>query len=253
MKAIVLDVGNSHLRAKLWTGPACRATLQADPPLLETAFRIETRRALADLPLLRGEIDRLLEREGRPPLVLASVVPTLTDAIAALRADLRIIDHGSSLPFDLQVDEPEAVGPDRLCNLAAACAAGLKDAVIVDAGTATTFDILQDGAFVGGLIAPGMAFAAQQLGEVAARLQPQPFGRRELTPGRNTADAMAIGAWQVGYSGVEATLAALECRWPQSRTILTGGLGYHFRKSPRIFDADWTLRGAAHLAGIVST
>ena len=119
------------------------------------------------------------------------------------------------------------MGADRLCNVAAAAAAGLGSALIVDAGTATTFDLLLDGVFVGGLIAPGMAFAARCLGERAARLAPVPFAAAPLAAGRSTAEAMAAGGWHAGMGGVRHIVAGLLARHGRLPVIVTGGLGAH--------------------------
>lgn len=253
MKAILIDIGNSQVRAKVWTGADTAPSLVPDPRPLDPLHVAPTASALSDPALFRGELDRLLEQHGRPRLVLVSVVPRLTEACAAVAPDLTVIDERSPLPFASDVDELAAVGPDRLANVAAACAAGCRDAIVVDAGTATTFDVLQDGRFRGGWIAPGMAFAARKLGEAAARLEPQPFGPRPAAPGRNTADAMAAGAWHVGVGGVESALAALLRTVPAAEVILTGGLAGFLPAAGRHLDPDWTLRGAAFLTGLAAS
>lgn len=252
MKAILVDIGNSQVRVRAWTEEDAGARIGRANAPLETIHSGPTQQALDDPALLRGELARLLEAHGRPPLVLVSVVPVLVEACRAVEPALTVIDETSPLPFAADVEDLAAVGADRLCNVAAACAAGWRDALVVDAGTATTFDILEEGRFRGGWIAPGMAFAARKLGEEAARLEPQPFGPRPLEPGRSTGDAMAAGAWHVGLGGVEAAISALSDRYPRARVVVTGGLARFLEADSRFFDPDWTLRGAAHLAGLTS-
>ncbi len=118
---------------------------------------------------------------------------------------------------------------------------------MVDAGTATTFDLLDGGAFKGGLIAPGMAFAAAKLGEYAARLAPVPFGPCPLEVGTDTAGAMAAGAWHTSFFGVNGTIEALLKAYGPRPVILTGGLGRFLAVEGRHVDPFWTLRGAGWL------
>jgi type III pantothenate kinase len=139
---------------------------------------------------------------------------------------------------------------DRLCNVAAAAAAGLGSALIVDAGTATTFDILLDGSFIGGMIAPGMASAAAGLATQTARLDPVPFGPAAWTAGNDTESAMRAGAWHTGVGGIRHTVKGLVDRYGPLPVILTGGLGVHLVDAGWYFDPHWTLRGAAILSKV---
>ncbi|MHB8080338.1 MAG: type III pantothenate kinase, partial [Candidatus Krumholzibacteriia bacterium] len=123
-----------------------------------------------------------------------------------------------------------------------------RDALVVDAGTATTFDLLADGRFRGGLIAPGMAFAARCLGEEAARLSPAPFAPCPLEVGITTAAALQAGAFHVGVRGVLGVVDGLLERYGPRPVAVTGGLGPYLARAGWLHDPDWTLRGALHLA-----
>jgi type III pantothenate kinase len=235
VQALIVDAGNTRTLAVAWPGDAALPRLGAEPPPLDEVAAWE-RGAAGDLP-------------GAPdlPVVLVSVVPRETDRLRAARPDLIVVDHRSPLPFALEVAEPSAVGPDRLANVAAARAAGLDDALVVDAGTATTFDLLDAGRFLGGMIAPGMAFAARRLGEDAARLAPVSFGPADWTVGRDTAAAMAAGAWHAGTEGVRGVIRGILAEYGDRPVILTGGLGRHLAWPGAHHDSHWTLRGAAFL------
>jgi type III pantothenate kinase len=171
----------------------------------------------------------------------------VSEVLRAALPGLRSVDHTWRFPFGVRVDRPETVGPDRFCNMAAAVASGLSDAIVEDAGTATTIDVLRDGDFVGGLIAPGMAFAARKLQEEGAMLWRVPFERTELVPGRDTASALAIGAYQVGVRGIVGAVEGLLKDLPAAQVVVTGGLGVHVARGDWLHDPDWTLRGLAAL------
>lgn len=190
------------------------------------------------------------------PVAVASVVPLVGDPLLAALPGARPADHRAALPFETTVVRPEAVGADRYCNMTAAVAAGWRHALVVDAGTATTFDVLRDGVFVGGLIAPGLDFAGRALGERAARLEPVAIEPTIATPRTDTAGALAAGSYLVGAYGVLGVIAALlEVAGPIP-VVFTGGLAPLIRRCAGLppsaadwtWDPDWTLRGAALLA-----
>ena len=238
MNALLVDVGNSKIAVarialvegamvgpleRVWTGETPRGDAA------------ETTAAVAAF------------HQDDEPVGLTSVVPHVSEALGVTLPGLRSVDHTWIFPFAMAVDGPETVGADRFCNMAAAAASGLNDAIVVDAGTATTIDVLRDGIFVGGLIAPGMAFAAQKLQEEGARLWTVPFAPADLEPGRDTTAALAIGAFQVGTRGIIGTVEGLLAMQPDARVVLTGGLGGHLVRDGWSHDPDWTLRGLAAL------
>lgn len=254
MQTLILDAGNTRINGAVWEDGAGRPFL-VEPAGVALAPPVPLRAAGPfDHPngvgpaAFQASFSRVHEGLGRPSVVLATVVPEIMDL---LPSDVRpeVVDHTSDLPFVLDVLEPAQVGPDRLCNVAAAAGAGLGRALIVDAGTATTFDVLVDGVFTGGMIAPGMAFAAEKLGQTAARLDPVPFGPAGWAAGRDTGAAMAAGAWHAGTGGVRAVVAGLLDHYGELPVIVTGGLGRFLTDQGWYWDPDWTLRGAAIISG----
>jgi len=254
LSVLILDVGNSKTRLVGWrggdqdprqVGRGDGAVLPAAAPLLELGVVPTPATANDDyvvaLSQLRAPYIDL-------PVILTAVVPTVVNTLRAKWSSLIVVDHRCRLPFRLALADPAAIGTDRLCNIAAAAASGCDRALVVDAGTATTFDLLLDGEFVGGLIAPGMALAAACLGENTAQLDPVPFAPCALAPGRDTTSALQAGAYHVGIGGVEAVIAGLNRKYGPMPVIVTGGLGGHLVGSDRLWDPDWTLRGAAVLA-----
>jgi len=241
---MLIDVGNSSI------------TIAADPDASGNVEFVETHALPADSASEQSLITRVSELTldfDSSRTAISSVVPRLTGLLREALPGCFVVDHETAFPFALAVADPAAVGADRFCNLAAAAAEGWTTALVVDAGTATTFDVLRDGVFVGGLIAPGLRLAADALGARAARLPqvaPRPL---PATPAPDTVGAMAAGAYHVGARGVLGTLEALRADLADPPVVLTGGL------APLIIDAHaggsgawrhdplWTLRGLAYL------
>ncbi len=214
----VLDAGNSHIKGH-------RIPLGGGLPDWSAAF-----------------LWRLLAEEEP---VLVSVIPAFTDLFVRRYPAGMVVGRVVDLPFPHDIRQPETVGPDRWANVAAAVGAGLQDALIVDAGTATTVDLLRAGRFVGGLIAPGLAFAARCLAAHGALLPETAFGPQPADVGRDTTEALQRGAWLAGTGGVEAMLSRLMEKYGPLPVILTGGLGPHLMAPGRHLDSLWTARGAA--------
>jgi len=250
-QTIIIDAGNTRVRWARWESTSALSAQVELHTLAPLAGLGEMRAAQA----VQGEefiasMSESFSAADKTELVLTSVVPQLDSLVREAWPFVRVVNHRCELPFGLALDEPAAVGADRLCNIAAAAACGWARALVVDMGTATTFDLLLDGEFVGGLIAPGMGFAAACLGREAAQLPTVPFVRCALVPGSNTAAAMQAGAYHVGRGGVEAVIVALCQQYGPLPVVLTGGLGAELAGPDRLLDPDWTLRGAAVLAGL---
>jgi len=233
---LLINVGNSRTVAVLADrrGEVTREVLVRPTPSTEMEAEALAMRLAAERP---SDLD----------VGVASVVPLVTTALGLLVPDMQVVDHSCHMPFDVTLEQPETVGADRWCNVAAAVDAGFDEALIVDAGTATTIDVLSGGVFVGGLIAPGMAFAAQALQESGARLWKVPFEAVDLRPGRHTEEALQIGAFHVGVHGVLGTVAGLLMQYPGARVVLTGGLGHFLRCSGWALEPQWTFRGLTRL------
>ncbi len=240
---ILVDVGNTDtVVARLAGGIAGEGLPAGAPQFLLREPTPDTGSAREELA-----VRILAARTAAETVAVCSVVPAVTGTLTGAAPDVVAVDHTWDFPFGVAVDEPASVGADRWCNVAAATAAGHGQALVVDAGTATTIDVLADGAFVGGLIAPGMAFAARQLQTRAARLQEVPFAPCPLVPGRDTAAALQAGAYHVGVHGVVGVVQALLATRPDARVVLTGGLGGYLVRPGWKHDPAWTLRGLSVL------
>ena len=155
--------------------------------------------------------------------------------------------------FPIRVDRPEEVGADRLLNALAAHQRFGGPLVVVDFGTATTFDVVdRDGAYVGGVIAPGVNFSIEALHAAAARLPRIGISRPKSVIGRSTVPAMQSGVFW-GYVGmVEGLVARISAEFGAPlRVVATGGLAPLFAEGVPVIghiEPDLTLDGLRELA-----
>lgn len=154
----------------------------------------------------------------------------------------------------LDVEEPHAVGADRALNAIAAHAAHPGDLIVVDFGTAATFDVVDyTGAYKGGIIAPGINLSLDALVTAAAKLPriaiEAPVSKTVI--GRNTADQMHIGIYWGYIAMIEGLVARIKAEIGRPvRVIATGGLAILFEKHTQVFDSieqDLTITGLAML------
>ena len=138
--------------------------------------------------------------------------------------------HDSPWPFVLDIESPETTGPDRLCAAAAPACEGVTDAVIIDAGTAVTIDILRGGAFTGGAIMPGLDMMLHSLSERTSalphiRIEPEAV---TTVPGRETVSAIRAGVLGAYRGGVGKLLELSVDRFVNLPPVfLTGGDAGH--------------------------
>ncbi len=150
--------------------------------------------------------------------------------------------------FEIKTINPEGVGADRLLNALAAHTHYQGPLVVVDFGTATTFDVVDEtGAYVGGVITPGINLSIEALHQAAARLPRIGIGRPQAVIGRDTVPAMQSGIYW-GYIGlIEGLLVRIEGEFGSPlKAIATGGLAPLFAEGTSKFtaiDPDLTLEG----------
>ncbi len=225
---LALDIGNTNVTIGVLRAGALVATRRAATDRTATSDEIE---------LL---LDGLLRLDGLATadidaIALASVVPALTAAIESIasRRDLQLLVAGvGSVPLAVRVDRPGEVGADRLVNALAAARLYGTPSVVVDLGTATTFDcVAADGAYVGGAIAPGLALGLEALAARTAKLPRIELRAPDRAIGRDTITAMQSGivlghvALVTGLLGrLRAELAETNgVREDEVQAILTGG------------------------------
>jgi len=162
--------------------------------------------------------------------VISSVVPSLTaiyvEACKNLfHCDPLIVDYLTSA-LRTNVVNPEEIGADRICNVIAAINLHGTPGVVVDFGTATTYDVIDpDGVFIGGAIAPGIDVSARYLFESAALLRETAFTIPDSPIGKDTATNLQAGIMFGAIDEVEGMLSRIvkETGWPKVKVLLTGG------------------------------
>lgn len=155
--------------------------------------------------------------------------------------------------FAIKVDNPDEVGADRLANALAGRAQYSGPMVIADFGTATTFDVVdKDGAYLGGVIAPGINLSIEALHHAAARLPRIGIGRPQAVIGRSTVPAMQSGIYW-GYVGlIEGIVSRIKAEYGgPMKVIATGGLAPLFAEGTLVLEhiePELTLEGLRLLA-----
>src|SRR3954470_24504436 len=210
-------------------------------------------------------LHQLLELEGYhssdvSAVIIGTVVPRALHNLEVLASkyfhvEPLIAGQGAAAwPLQLDVDEPQNVGADRALNVIAAHAKHPGDLIVIDFGTATTFDVVDpSGAYKGGIIAPGINLSLDALVSAAAKLPRIAIEAPKDTSvvGRTTESQMLIGI----YWGYVAMLEGLAERMKRelgrpAKVIATGGLATLFDKHTDVFDAiepDLTIQGLSLL------
>ena len=163
---------------------------------------------------------------------ISSVVPKLTDVyVETIRnlfhMDAHIISY-TNAGITLSVDAPQDVGVDRICNVAAAKELAGMPAIVGDIGSATNYDVVdENGAFIGGAIAPGIEVAAHNLIQKAALLSEATFVVPETTVGTNTESNLQSGIMLGAIDVVDGMFARMidELKWKDHHILVTGGFG----------------------------
>ena len=185
--------------------------------------------------------------------IVASVVPPLNGAMTFMinkyfGVEPIFVEPGVKTGIAIHVDNPLEVGADRIVNCAAAHDRYGGPTVIVDFGTATTFDVVTENAeFIGGVIAPGLNISAEALFARAARLPRVDVKRPDRVIGTNTVVNMQSGIY-FGYLGlVDGILSRIKLEVPElKRVVATGGLATLFAEESEHIDEvdpELTLKG----------
>lgn len=248
---LVIDAGNTNIVFAVHDGTSWRGTWRIATDAQRTSDEYGV---WLGFLLARAEIRP--EQIGRA--VIGTVVPAALYHLRRLCRDWFAIEPLIARAeldwgFAVRVDNPNEVGADRLLNALAAHQTYGGPLIVIDFGTATTFDVVgSDGAYLGGIISPGINLSVEALHQAAARLPRIGIGRPQQVIGTSTIPAMRSGIYWGYVSLVEGLVSRIEAEYGRSmKTIATGGLAPLIAEgASRIehTDADLTLEGLRLLA-----
>jgi type III pantothenate kinase len=245
---LALDVGNTEITVGVFLGD----NLEAHWRLTTNPDRTPDEWGSA--------IGGFLLQAGHSPnevraVCMASVAPTVTQSVVEGIALITgrttlLVDARSPLPVKLDVDEPLTVGADRIVNVLAAVELFKADSIVVDFGTATTFDcVTEDARFLGGAIMPGLRTSADQLTRRAAKLPATELRAPSRVIGRRTEECIQAGVLFGTADAVDGIVRRITAEWPggkKPRVVATGGLAAivaPLTTTIELTDPDLTLRG----------
>lgn len=255
---LAIDAGNTNIVFALVEGGEIRARwrIATDPRRTADEYSVWLYQLLA----LEG-----LSKEDVEAVIIGTVVPRATHNLEVLSSkyfDIEPLIAGqgrAAWPIALEVDEPHNVGADRALNAIAAHAKYKGDLIIVDFGTATTFDVVgSDGAYRGGIIAPGINLSIDALVSAAAKLPRIAIEapKDDSVIGKTTESQMLIGVYWGYVAMIEGLLERLKAQIGRPVTVVgTGGLAILFDQRTDVFDAvepDVTIQGLSLLYEKVS-
>ena len=159
-----------------------------------------------------------------------------------------VIGENVELGMTARITKPSEAGADRLVNAIGAHLMYPGDLIVIDSGTATTFDVIAaDGAFEGGAIAPGINLSLQALHEAAAMLPRIAIQRPDRVIGKDTVTNMQSGVFWGYVALIEGMVARIKAEWGKPMTVIgTGGVASLFEGATHSidrFDPDLTIRG----------
>ena len=249
---LAIDIGNTNVVAGIYDGDkligSCRTISQHDMTADQAGSCFDD--LLVRYDLTPQKIDKV---------VIGSVVPPLTTVFDEATRDLFDIDPiivtaRIKLPVKIEIDQPDEVGADRIANSAAAFERYGGPAIVVDFGTATTFDIVSvDGTYIGGVIVPGPETSMAELARRAAKLFDVRIEPPEQVVGKSTAGALQSGLFFGTVGQVDYIIERIidETGFKNCTIVATGGLAGGIEKHSRHItqvDPNLTLDGLRLIA-----
>ncbi|MFL5567090.1 MAG: type III pantothenate kinase [Gemmatimonadaceae bacterium] len=245
---VVFDVGNSEITIGIFDG----SELVSHWRLTTAAPRTADELALLIRSIVGPDVATPGGMEGS---AICSVVPAITPMLAEAcemcfgRAPV-MIDARAKLPIKLDVEEPFTVGADRIANTLAASRIHKEDAIVVDLGTATTYDcITADGTFLGGVIQPGIIISADTLFRRTAQLPATEIVAPKRVIARRTDECIRAGVLYGAVDSIDGIVRRIKKEWPAKGVplvIATGGMAETVRPHSaelEVVDPFLTLKG----------
>lgn len=238
---LAIDIGNTHTVFGVYHGKK----LLADWRVTSNHQRTEDEVGSQFLLFLE---DRKISRSKIDGIGISSVVPNLTDIFAAMakkyfHVEPVIISSELGLGIKIHYDDPSSVGADRLCNAIAGYAKYGGPLIIVDFGTATTFDVVaSNGDYLGGVIAPGIETSAADLHRRAAKLPKVELHFPKKIIGTDTVGSMQAGILYGALDALEGMIHRLQSEvkrreGKRAKVVATGGFSELMSKHSKLIEA----------------
>jgi len=247
---LAVDVGNTNTVFALYRGRTALGQWRVSTVRERTAD--EYAAALIQLMSLKGHgPDRVADA------VISSVVPQALPPLKSMCNEFfdctaRVVGENLAITIPIAIDNPREVGADRLVNGVAAYARYGGPLIVLDFGTATTFDVIdQDGRYCGGVIATGINLSLEALHRAAAMLPRVAVERPPQVIGGSTVSAMQSGVYWGYVSLIEGVVARIKVEYGAPMTVVaTGGLAGLFAGATEVIehvDRDLTMAGLVEL------
>ena len=243
---LAIDVGNTNSVIALFEGDTPKSVWRTSTSSTRTADEYAV--WLSGLMAMAGR-----RFEDVSDCIISNVVPQSLFHLRNLsrryfNCEPFVISHDNIPGVAVRIPKPSEAGADRLVNAVGAFIAHGGPLVVVDSGTATNFDVVgADGAFEGGVIAPGINLSMQALHDAAARLPRVAIERPPQVIGKDTVGAMQTGVFWGYVSLIEGVIERIKTEYDQSlKVVATGGIASLFQGATDcvdVFDADLTIRG----------
>ena len=220
---LAIDAGNTNITLGVFQGSELRAN-----------WRLITDRA-GTADDYGNQVGKLFDQAGInikevEAVIVASVVPQLDQTLklmseSYLQLTPLFVDHTTNTGLKILYDEPSELGADRIVDAVAAVEKYGPPCIVVDFGTATTFNAISSNReYLGGIIAPGIMTSAEALFSRAAKLPRVPIERPRNVIGKSTVEAMKSGIYY-GYAGlIDRLIEQIREEMGDAKVIVTGGL-----------------------------
>ena len=238
---LAIDIGNTHTVFGIYRGAKLMVDWRVTSMLQRTEDEVGT------------QVRLFLKEAGIPAksiqgVGISSVVPNLTDIFSMMArkyfaANPLIISSSLDLGFKIHYDDPNSVGADRLCNAVSGYAAFGGPLIIIDFGTATTYDVLsRSGDYLGGVIAPGIETSAVDLHRRAAKLPKIELHFPKSVIGRDTVSSMQAGILYGAVDSMEGLVERIQSEieiheGKKAIVVATGGFSELMAKQSRMITA----------------
>jgi len=251
---LTIDIGNSHSVIGVFEGAQ-----------LQYRWRVSTdaRRTTDETYLLLDGLLRIasLSTSDIDGLIISSVVPPVTPIFvdvgrSYMGQDPMVVGVGIKTGMPILVENPREVGADRIVNGVAAYRKSATAVIVVDLGTAVTFDVVDSlGQYRGGAIAPGLGLSLDALFSQTAKLPRVDLVPPTKTIGRNTSESIQSGVFYGAVAMVDGMVERMKLELGEDplSVIATGGYAEHVAESSRTIqcvDQDLTLHGLHYLYGL---